>query len=100
MPPSVAPASQVRRPAAAILRQSRRHFFHPLARQGGFDNHLARELHAGCLQAKLKYAAPVEAAQSAMKVADLAAEEQPADETQNGVAQVAMQRGHCTALDA
>src|SRR5215472_10200759 len=100
MPPSVAPASQVRRTAAAILRQSRRHFFHPLSRQGGFDNHLARELHARCLQAKLKYAAPVEATQAAMKVADLATEKQPADETQDWVAQVAMQRRHSTTLDA
>ena len=68
--------------------------------QGRLDDHLAGELHAGRLQVERDHAVPAEAAQAAVEVADLAAEEQPADEGEHRVAEVAVQRRHRARLDA
>src|SRR6185437_14700456 len=94
VPPAVPPGVQVRRPAPAVLVQRGRHLGHALAGQGRLDHHLASELHPGRLQVERHHDVPAEPAQPAVEVADLAAEEQPADEAEHRVAQVLVQRRH------
>ena len=94
MAPAVPPGVQVRRMAPAVLGQRGRHLGHALAVQRGLDDQLAGELHPGRLQVERHHAVPAEAAQAAVEVADLAAEEQPADEAEHRVAEVLVQRRH------
>src|SRR5271169_3757545 len=47
------------------------------------------------MQVQREDARAIEPAQSAMEVADLQVEEQPADEAQDRVAEIAMQQRHC-----
>src|SRR6516164_11401085 len=104
MPPAVAPAAQVRRTAAAVLGERGGDLGDLLVREGGLHHHLAGELHAGRLEAELDGAVPPEAPQAAVEVADLAAEEQAADEGEHRIAEVTVQGRHCaggdTALEA
>ena len=91
------PSRQVRRCGGRLrpsLDQRGRHLGHVLAGQGRLDHHLAGELHPGRLQVERHHAVPAEAAQAAVEVADLAAEEQPADEAEHRVAEVLVQRRH------
>ena len=99
VPPAVPPGVQVRRPAPAVLGQRGRHLRHALAGQGRLDHHLAGEFHPGRLQVERHHAIPVESAQAAVEVTDLAAEEQAADETQHRVAEVPVQRRHRSRRD-
>ena len=85
MPPAVAPAAEVRRPAAAVLVERRRHLGDPQPAEGRLDHDLARELHAGGLQVELENGLAVEAAQPAMEVADRRAEQHPADPDSSGL---------------
>ncbi len=100
MAPAVAPAAQVRRAVAAVRRQCGRHFDDAQAVQRRLDHHLARELHAGRLQVEREHRFAIEPTQSAMEVTHRTAEEQPADEAQHRVAQIAMQLGHRARADA
>src|SRR5215469_5448713 len=100
VPPAVPPGTQVRRAGPAVLPQRRGDLGDALAPQRGLDDHLAGELHAGGLQAEGEGAVPVEAAQAAVEVADVAREEQPADEREHRVSEVAVQLRHGAWLDA
>ena len=100
VPPAIPPGVQVRRPAPAVLGQRGRHLGDPLAGQRRLDHHLAGELHPGRLQVERHDGIPAEPAQAAVEVADLAAEEQPADEAEHRVAEVPVQRGHGPGRDA
>ena len=98
--PPVPPGVQMRRPAPAVLGQRGRDLGDPLFGQRRLDHKLAGELHARGLQPEPHDTVPAETAQAAVEVTDLAAEEQPADETEHRVAEVAVQRRHGPRLDA
>ena len=68
--------------------------------QRRFDHQLGGELHPRRLQAEDGDDVLAETAQPAMKVTDLALEEQPADEREHGVAEILVQERHRPRLDA
>ena len=68
--------------------------------EGGLHHHLAGELHAWRLEVEVDDRLTPEAPQSAVEVADVGVEEQPAEEGQRGVADVAVQRWHGAVVDA
>jgi hypothetical protein len=70
------------------------------SRQRRLRHHLAGELHARRHQAERGEPVADHAAHPAVEVAHVDAEEQPADEAQDRVAQVAMQEGHGAGRDA
>ena len=92
--PAIAPGTQMRRTAAAILVQRGGDLGHAEAVHRGLDHHLGGELHAGGLQAAATDGLGIEAPQPAMEVTDADAEEQAPDPAQDRVAQIAMERRH------
>ena len=68
--------------------------------QRRLDHHLARELHAWALELEVEHRLAREAAQAAMEVADRDLEEQPADEGEHRIAEIAVQGGHGALCDA
>ena len=98
--PTVAPGAQVGRPAASVGRQGRRNLGDLQAPEDRLHDHLARELHPGRAQVKACDGGLRQSAQPAMEIANTAAEEQPAEETQHRIAKVAVQERHRARGDA
>ncbi|KAK0332132.1 hypothetical protein LTR94_026128, partial [Friedmanniomyces endolithicus] len=100
VPPAVAPGAQVRRAAAPVLGQHRRHLADVEMRERGGHDHLAGEFHACRAQVEVDDRLAIEPAQPAVKIADRDAEEQPPDRRQHGIAEIAMQQRHRAGQDA
>ena len=94
MTPAVAPCAKVRGAAAAVFLERGRDLNHALAEQGGFDDHLAGELHAGSAEIEAFVGVDGEGADAAVEVADGRAEEPAAEEAEHGVAEIPVQRWH------
>ena len=93
MAPAVAPGAQVRRAAAAVRAQRRRHLGDAQAVQRRLDDHLAGELHAGGAQAKRQDGSRgrSRAGRSGSRRPAMP-KKQPADAREHRVADVAVQR--------
>ncbi len=98
--PTIAPGSQMGGAVAPIGAQRSGHFTDRISGECRFGHHLGGELHAGTHQAQPEHRIPREAAQAAMKVADIDAEKRAAQPAQHRVAEVAMQRRHRSRCDA
>src|SRR5205814_4408664 len=94
MSPTVVPASQVWRAAAAILGQRRRNFGDPFLVERHLHDHLAGELHSGSSEIELHRRVFAKAAQSAVKISARTFEQQLANESEDGIAKILMQWRH------
>ena len=97
--PAIAPGSEVGWAAAAVWREGGGDLGHAEAGEGGFDDHLAGELHAGGAEVEREDGVAAEGAKAAVEVADGDAEEDAADGGEDGVAEVTVKRWHGSGLD-
>ncbi len=97
--PAVAPGAEVRGAAAAVGGESGGDFGEAEVGEGGFDDHLAGELHAGGAEVEPEDSVAAHGADAAVEVADGDAEEEAADEAEDGVAEVLVQWGHGSRFD-
>ena len=67
--------------------------------QGGLDHHFTRELHAFSPQPKRENGAALETAQSAMKISDRRGKKPSAYEGERGIAHIAVEQRHRSAVD-
>ena len=85
MAPTIAPTAEVGRAGAAVFMERDRHFFDVESAQGGFDDHLAGEFHAGRAEVQFVKSFLGESTEAAVEIVGGAAEEESADECQSGV---------------
>jgi len=84
--PTVAPTAEVGRAGAAVFMERDGHFFDAKPAQGGFDNHLTGEFHAGGAEIHFVEGLFGESAKAAVEIVGRAAEEESTDEGQGRVA--------------
>ncbi len=96
MAPAITPAAQVGRAATPIDREGCWYFADGEAVECGPHHHLARKLHTRRAQIEPEDSVAVKAAQAAVEVAYIAAEEDAPDRGEHRIAQVAVQWRHGT----
>src|SRR6201989_255470 len=94
MTPAVAPSAEVWGAAAAVGGEGSGNFGEAEVGERGFDDHLAGELHASGAEVEAENGVAAHGADATVEVTDGDAEEEAADEAEDGVAEVFMQRGH------
>src|SRR4029077_10973698 len=99
MSPTVTPGPEVRRATATIDAQSGRNLSDIELCKRAPHHHLAGKFHAGGLQCECLDGRPPKTSQSAMKVLGPNIEEQPANEAQHRVSQIAVQERHRSRRD-
>src|SRR5690242_12262156 len=95
MPPAITPSAQVRRAAAPVRRQRGCNFCNRHPEQAGFYDQFTGKFHAGRTQVHLLESRLLERANAAVKVGATRVEEELADPTEDGVAEIPMQQRHC-----
>src|SRR5581483_5678451 len=99
MTPTVAPRAEMGRSIAAVGRERRGHLGHAQVVELRFDDHLARELHAGRTKIEDVEGAATKAADAAMQIVDVDAEEETSDARENRVADVPILPRHRARFD-
>ncbi len=97
--PAVAPGAEVGRAAAAVGREGGGDLGHAEAGEGGFDDHLGGELHAGGAEVEGEDGVATEGTEAAVEVADGDAEEDAADGGEDGIAEIAVEWRHGAGFD-
>jgi len=100
MPPAIVPTAQMRSSPRPGRRKSGRNFAGGHFEQRRLHHHFAGELHAGGAQAHLLVSRPGERAQAAMKVMAVRFEEKAPNRSEQRVAEILVQCGHCARLNA
>ena len=100
MAPAIAERTQMRRPRAAVLAQGGWHFANIELGERGLDHHFGGELHPHGAQLEVLHGLAGKAAQTAMKVPYVGAEQQATDEAQHRIADIAVVPWHGAGRDA
>jgi hypothetical protein len=100
VPPSVAPGTQMRSMAPAVTRKSRGDFGNMQAEQARLHDHFAGKFHACGAKIHPPQAVLAEGAHAAVKIAAGSPEKESADPSKQGIANIAMQKGHGIVTDA
>src|SRR5207247_10876252 len=99
VPPAVPPPTKVGGAASLCRMQCRGNLRNPQVGQRRFYHHLAGELHPAGAEVQTREALPPKRPDATMEVTALGPVEPPAEPGEDGVPDVAVQRGHGSGLD-
>src|SRR6266481_7041587 len=89
----------MRRPVSSIRGQRHRNLTDPHLKQSSLHNHLAGELHPGCLQLHFENGVLAKPAKSAMKITAWACEKESSYSAKDRIAKISVQGGQGPGLD-